>query len=98
MLILKPDGLYYRYLETYKSNIDEKLKTDDWSPFIERYNQDLIELPKYSRAYYINRNRPVKRGKGFVVPRTGNKDKIREAFEENSLSQRISYNCYSFGY
>ncbi|APY09397.1 hypothetical protein BWZ20_14255 [Winogradskyella sp. J14-2] len=94
MIILRPDGNYYRYGESSDKKIIKMIKQEDWTDLIADYNKNLTDLPILRKGA----NRRSSRSSSFKIPASNDKEKIRDAFERHENSYPINIECYSIGY
>lgn len=94
MLIIKPNGLYYRYDEANDRTIKKLLKMESWEQLFKEYKTNLIDLPRFRK----NRSSSQGTTNNFKIPYNGTKEEIRKAYEKIENGYPINKSCYNIGY
>ena len=99
ILIIKPNGNYYKlFSESYDNLIEAIIRFKDWNLLIDDYNEALITLPKKRKKRLEIKRSTRQRGESFGFSEHASKDEIRSAFEKNALTHPISSPCYTNSY
>ncbi len=98
VLIIKPNGNFFKYTEIPKSRIKSILEFKDWNILINDYREALVSLPRKIKKRFKTKSVRRKYGKPLKIPRSPSKTQIRNAFEKNAFSHPVSSSCYSANY
>ncbi|GAB4157084.1 MAG: hypothetical protein Tsb0033_08450 [Winogradskyella sp.] len=98
VLILKPNGQFYRFTESIDSRIEAIINFKDWDVLIEDFNEAKKSLPKKHKKRFKYKRLPRPKGQSIKINQYMNKREIREAFEASTLSYPAYKACFSSGY
>ncbi|WP_243471511.1 hypothetical protein [Winogradskyella sp. MH6] len=98
VVILKPNGLFYKYIETADSWVEAVIDFKDWNILIDDFNEAKKHSPKKPKIRFKYKRPPRTKGQKITITQYMNKKEIREAFEANALSHPAYKSCFSSGY